>query len=144
MPLLRKGASICSPRLPKVLGPRVHSVVDYSFAALFFSAGALFWSRHKSASLGALLCGTGVLLNGLLTDYPGGVVQAISWETHAKIDTGLAGLAAAIPGLMGFAHDRPARFFEASAIAETLAAGFTDYRPVPEGREESWPENRAA
>lgn len=144
MALLHKCASICSPRMPKVLGPHVHSVVDYSFAALFFSAGALFWRRHKSASLGALLCGAGVMLNSLLTDHPGGVVQAISQETHAKIDTGLAGLTAAIPELMGFAHDPQARFFEASAVAEILAAGFSDFHPSPEGEDESWLENHAA
>jgi hypothetical protein len=144
MALLRRSASIFSPRLPKVLDARAHSIVDYSFAALFFAAGALFWRRHKSASLGALLCGAGVTLNSLLTDYPGGVTQAISWETHAKIDTGMAGLTAAIPGLMGFAHDRQARFFEATALAETLAVGFTDYRVRPETEDESWLENHVA
>src|ERR1700674_2354669 len=99
MSLLHKSASMFSSRLPKVLGPGVHSVVDYSVGALFFGASALFWRRHKSASVSALLCGTGVMLNNLLTDYPGGVVQAISWETHGKIDAGLAGITAAIPGL---------------------------------------------
>jgi len=144
MSMLHKSASIFSPRLPKVLGSRVRSVVDYSFAALFFTAGALFWSRHKSASVGALLCGAGVMLNSLLTDYPGGVVQAISWETHGKIDTGLAGLTAAIPGLMGFADEKQARFFIASAVAETVAAGLTDYRVPPESQDESWLENHVA
>ncbi len=132
MSLLHKSASILSARLPKVLGPGVHSVVDYSLAALFFSASALFWRRHKSASVSALLCGTGVMLNSLFTDYPGGVVQAISWETHGRIEVGLAGITAAIPGLMGFGEDEQARFFGASAIAETLVIGFTDYRVQPE------------
>ncbi len=126
--LFHKSASLFSNRLPKVLGPGAHSVIDYSVAALFFTAGALFWSRHKNASISALLCGTGVLLNGLFTDYPGGVVRAISFETHGKIDVGLAGITASIPGLMGFADDPQARFFEATAVAETLASGFTDYR----------------
>jgi hypothetical protein len=136
MSLLHKGASIFSKRLPKVLGPGTRTVVDYSIAALFLTAGALFWKRHKSASLSSLVCGAGVLLNTLFTDYPGGVVPAISFETHGKIDVGLAGLTAAIPGLMGFADDAQARFFEATAVAETLAAGFTDYRDEPEEEEE--------
>jgi hypothetical protein len=141
MPLLHKSASIVCPRLPKLLGPNVHFIVDYSLAALFFTAGALFWKRQKNASLGALLCGTGVMLNSLFTDYPGGVGQAISWETHGKIDLGLAGLTAAIPGLMGFADEKQARFFEASAIAETIAAGFTDYEALPESHDQRWPES---
>ncbi len=86
--LFHKSASLFSNRLPKVLGPGAHSVIDYSVAALFFTAGALFWSRHKNASISALLCGTGVLLNGLFTDYPGGVVRAISFETHGKLMSG--------------------------------------------------------
>jgi hypothetical protein len=132
MALFQKGASIFSSRLPKVLGPRTHSIIDYSVAALFFGAGVLFWKRHKSASLSAVFCGSGVLLNTLLTDYPGGVVRGVSFETHSKIDTGLAVLTASIPGLMGFAGDPQARFFEATAVAETLATGFTDYHAEAE------------
>jgi|GEM_PF-453562 hypothetical protein len=147
MALLQKSASIFSNRLPKVLGPGPHSIVDYSVAALFFTAGVLFWKRHKRASASALVCGTGAMLNGLLTDYPGGAVQAISFETHGKIDVGLAAITAAIPGLMGFAGDAQARFFEATAVAETLATGFTDYQAEPEdvdGLEHSWAPERSA
>jgi hypothetical protein len=132
MALFQKGASIFSNRLPKVLGPRTHSVIDYSVAALFLGAGILFWRRHKSASLSAVFCGSGVLLNTLFTDYPGGVVRGMSFETHGKIDAGLAALTASIPGLMGFSGDAQARFFEATAVAETLATGFTDYRAESE------------
>lgn len=144
MSLLHKSASMFSARLPKVLGPGVHSVVDYSLAALFLTASALFWRRHKSASVSALLCGAGALLNGLFTDYPGGMVQAISWETHGKIDSGLAGITAALPGLMGFDEDAQARFFDASAIAATLAVGFTDYRAQPVRVRQSRVDVRAA
>ncbi len=144
MSLLHKSASMFADRLPKVLGPGVHSVIDYSMAALFFTAGALFWRRHKSAAVSALLCGAGAMLNGLFTDYPGGAVQAISWETHGKIDAGLAGITAAIPRMMGFGEDAQARFFEASAIAETLAAGFTDYHAQPGTAGQSRIRRRAA
>jgi len=58
----------------------------------------------------------------------------MSFETHGKIDAGLAGITAAIPGLMGFANEVPARFFEASAVAESVAAGLTDYTAVQEQR----------
>jgi hypothetical protein len=56
----------------------------------------------------------------------------MSFETHGKIDAGLAALTASIPGLMGFSGDAQARFFEATAVAETLATGFTDYRAESE------------
>lgn len=144
MALLQKSASIFSNRLPKVLGPRTHSIIDYSVAALLFSAGVLFWKRHKSASLSALFCGSGVLLNAMFTDYPGGVVRGMSFETHGKIDAGIAGLTASIPGLMGFGGDQQARFFEATAVAETLATGFTDYREGVEGDEQELAPRRTA
>jgi hypothetical protein len=144
MGLLRKGVTIFSNRLPKVLDPGAHSIIDYSVAALCFTAGVLFWKRHKSASVSALLCGTGVMLNTLFTDYPGGMVPAISFETHRKIDVGLAGITATIPGLMGFADDAQARFFEATAVAETLAVGFTDYRSEPEREVQNLARSRIA
>ena len=132
MALLQKSTSMFAHRLPKVLGPGTHAIADYSVAALFFGAGILFFRRHKSAALSALFCGTGVLLNSLFTNYPGGAVGGMSFETHGKIDYGLAGLTASIPEMMGFEDDAQARFFEATAIAETLAAGFTDYKSEPE------------
>ena len=144
MALLQKSVSVFSSRLPKVLGPGAHTIIDYSVAALFFSAGALFWSRHKSASVSALLCGAGVMLNTLFTDYPGGLVRAVNFETHGRIDVGLAGISATIPRMMGFADDPQARFFEATAVLETLAAGFTDYRPEAEKEEPIWARDRIA
>jgi len=144
MDMPRKSASIFSPRLPKLLGSRAHSVVDYSFAALFFTAGAVFWRRNRRASIGAILCGAGAMLNSLLTDYPGGVARAVTWKTHGKIDTALAGITAAVPGLLGFADDEHALFFESTAVAETLAAGLTDYHLAPKDQDEAWLENHAA
>lgn len=144
MALLQKSVSVFSSRLPKVLGPGAHTIIDYSVAALFFSAGALFWSRHKSASVSALLCGAGVMLNTLFTDYPGGLVRAVNFETHGRIDVGLAGISATIPRMMGFAEDPQARFFEATAVVETLAAGFTDYHPEAGKKEPSWARDRIA
>jgi len=84
-----------------------------------------------------------VLLNAMFTDYPGGVVRGMSFETHGKIDVGMAGLTASIPGLMGFGRDAQARFFEATAVAETLAAGFTDYREEVELEEREREERTA-
>ena len=144
MPLLHKSASFLSHRLPKVFNPGTHAIVDYAVSALFFTAAALFWRRHKSAAVSALLCGTGAALNGLFTDYPGGAVQAMSFETHGKIDAGLAGMTASIPNLMGFADDAQARFFEVAAAAETLASGFTDYHAQEELEGERWATKHAA
>jgi hypothetical protein len=84
------------------------------------------------------------MLNSLLTDYPGGAVPAMGFDTHKRIDVGLAGITAAMPGLMGFAGDAQARFFEATAVAETLAVGFTDYDSAPERKQPNLRPSRVA
>jgi hypothetical protein len=45
---------------------------------------------------------------------------------------------------MGFADDPHARFFEATAVAGTLAAGLTDYSAEPEQDERGWAPERIA
>lgn len=114
-------------RLPKKIDPRTHAFIDYAMAAVFFTAGALFWRSHKRAAISSLLCGAATTGNALLTDYPGGVFKRISFETHGKIDAGLAGLTATMPSAMFFNEDSEASFFVATGIAETAVTTLTDF-----------------
>ena len=63
----------------------------------------------------------------MITDYPGGVVHAIDYRTHGKIDASLAALTAAAPKTLGFSDDDEARFFGVQALAETVVSRLTDY-----------------
>lgn len=114
-------------RMPKVIGPKTHAIIDYAMAATFFTAGALFWRRHKRAAISSFLCGAAATANSLLTDYPGGVWKVMSFDTHGKIDAGLAGLTATMPSSMFFRDDGESRFFLASGIAETAVTALTDF-----------------
>lgn len=114
-------------RMPKVVGPGTHAIIDYAMAATFFTAGALFWRRHKRAAISSLLCGAAATANSLLTDYPGGVWKVMQFETHGRIDAGLAGLTATMPGTMFFGDDAEARFFLVTGIAETAVTALTDF-----------------
>ncbi len=127
MPLLQSGVSLVADRMPKMIDPTTHAVIDYAMAATFFTAGAMFWRRHKRASICSLLCGAAVTVNSLLTDYPGGVWKVMDFDTHGKIDAGLAGLTAAMPSAMFFKEDSESRFFLATGIAETAATAMTDF-----------------
>jgi hypothetical protein len=69
----------------------------------------------------------------MLTDYPGGVKRVISFETHGKIDAGLAGLAATMPNFLAFTDDEEANFFRTAALAETVVTGLTDF-DAPTGK----------
>jgi hypothetical protein len=127
MPLLQSGVSMIADRMPKMIGPKTHAIIDYAMAATFFTAGAVFWRRHKRAAICSLLCGTAVTANSMLTDYPGGVWKKYSFDTHGKIDAGLAGLTATMPSSMFFKDDSEARFFLGTGIAETAVTALTDF-----------------
>jgi hypothetical protein len=113
--------------MPKMIGPKTHAIIDYAVAATFFTAGALFWRRHKRAAISSFLCGAAATANSLLTDYPGGVWKVMSFDTHGKIDAGLAGLTATMPSAMFFRDDAESCFFLATGIAETAVTALTDF-----------------
>jgi len=114
-------------KMPKVIQPKQHAILDYAVAGTFLALGAFFWGRSKRASIAAIACGAAVAANSLITDYPGGVTDAISFETHGEIDAALAGLTATLPNLLGFADEPEAKYFRGIAVAETAVTGLTDF-----------------
>jgi hypothetical protein len=140
--LMQKGLAAMSGRVPKVISPRTHAVIDYVVAGTFFAMGALYWGRNKRAAVSSIMCGAAATINSLLTDYPGGVWRVMSFENHGRIDMGLAGLTATMPGLMQFSDDRESRFFEVQALAETAVAAMTDFEALDDSSARDW--DRAA
>lgn len=65
--------------------------------------------------------------NVVLTDYPGGALDVLSYRTHGRVDGGVAGLTAAVPRLMGFANEPEAGTFTSMALVATLATSMTDF-----------------
>ena len=131
MPLVQKSVAMLSNRMPKVINPTTHAVIDYAVAATFFAVGAIFWTRNKRAAISSLVCGFAATVNSMITDYPGGVFRRMSYQNHGRVDMGLAGLTAAMPDMMGFDDEREARFFSTSALAETLVTVMTDFDAQP-------------
>lgn len=127
MSLLQKGLSKFSGRVPKVIGPTTHAVIDYAITGSFFVMGAMLWKRNKRAAVGSLACGSALAINSLFTDYPGGVRSEISYQNHGRIEAGIAGLTASVPRAMGFDDDPESRFFEIQAIAVTISAALTNF-----------------
>jgi hypothetical protein len=140
MTLLQKGLRMAVRRLPKIINPTTHAVLDYAVAGSFLLMGALFWKRNKRAAVSSLFCGGAAAANILLTDYPGGSHQVIDYKTHGVIDQGIAGMTAAMPGFMGFGDDSEARFFEFEALANVALTDLTDFdyynRRLRDGRDE--------
>jgi hypothetical protein len=114
-------------RLPKVIKPKTHAILDYAMAGALITLGAFFWKRNKRAAIGAMACGGATAATALLTDFPGGVKPVISFETHGKIDAGMAGLTATLPTFLGFGNEDEAKYFRGAALAETIITGMTDF-----------------
>jgi hypothetical protein len=114
-------------KLPKVIKPKAHAVLDYAVAGAMFTLAAFFWKRNKRAAIGAMVCGGATVATSLLTDYPGGVKPVISFETHGKIDAGMAGLTATMPTFLAFGDEDEAKYFRVAALAETVITGMTDF-----------------
>jgi len=127
MPLWQSGAKFAVRKMPKIISPTTHAVLDYLVAASFLLKGARLWKRHRRAAGASLICGGAALANALVTDYPGGVFRKISFRTHGRNDSAIAGLAAAAPKFLGFADDRESRFFSIEALTETVITGLTDF-----------------
>ena len=131
MALTNTATRLLADRLPKVIDPKTHAVIDYIMVGAFITVGAFYWSRNKRAAIGAFVCGGAAAATSMLTDYPGGIKKAISFQTHGKIDAGLAGLTATVPNFFAFNDEDEAAFFRTMAIGESLVTGLTDFdRPT--------------
>lgn len=135
MPFFDSVANIAARKMPRVINPTTHAVLDYAVAGGFFFMAARFWRTNRRAALGALFCGGATVTNSVLTNYPGGALKLVDYKTHGKIDAGLAAITASAPQFLGFSDKSEARFFSIQAIAETMITGLTDfnhYATIPE------------
>lgn len=114
-------------RLPKVIGPTVHGVIDYAHAAFFLGFALICRKHNKSAARAALATGTFVLVQSMLTDYPLGLKPVISFETHGKMDAAFASASWAVPGLFGFSGTPEAKIFDMNSAVEGAILSMTDF-----------------
>lgn len=135
MPILHHAARWTTNRLPKVINPTAHAIIDYATAASFFGMAALFWNRNKRAAVSSIICGAAQTITAMLTDYPGGVTDAISYETHGSIDFGISGLVASLPDMMRFPDDPESRFFRIQGTALAVVTGLTDFTGTGEQKQ---------
>ncbi len=128
MPLWQEGLRIATGKMPKAVQPSTHALIDCAIAGSFLLLAARFWQSNRRAAIGSLICGGAAAANIVLTDYPGGALDVISYKTHGRIDGGLAGITAAVPRLMGFADAPEAKVFGAMALVETVVTSVTDFQ----------------
>ncbi|MGI9104467.1 MAG: hypothetical protein ACR2IF_18645 [Terriglobales bacterium] len=126
MPVLQKGVAALANQMPKVIPPKAHAIADYATIGTFGLLAGLFWGRSKRAAIAAIVCAGAELTNTLLTDFQGGVTDAISYPTHLKIDMGLAAAATTMPNLMGFSDEPEAKWFRILGLNMTTVTAMSD------------------
>src|SRR4051794_37945464 len=141
MPIMQKGVAVMSDRMPKMIFPKSHSIADYITSGGLVLMGPLFWKKKKRAAVWALSCATAEAANPLLPDFPGGPAKLISFQTHGKIDMGLAATCSAIPSFMGFDDEPEAKFFRVMGLNITTVTALTDFSKTQVARR---PRRRAA
>ena len=120
--------SAVESRLPKVISARAHGVIDYCQAAFFFGMAIYCARRNRRAAKAALATGAFLLAESLLTDYPAGVVKAISFEAHGRLDSALTASSFMMPKLFGFAGTAEAQVFKINGFLEGAVVGMTDWK----------------
>lgn len=114
-------------KLPKVISPKTHGIIDYCHAAFFATLAAVYWNKNRKAALAAASTSALVLVEGLLTDYKWGVKKVIPFEVHGQVDGGFAALSLGIPKTFGFEGTVPATIFHVNAFVEATIVGLTDW-----------------
>jgi hypothetical protein len=128
MAIVNTGFRAFANKLPKVISPRQHAIIDYATAGAFGLGAVLFWKNHKRAAIASLVCGAAEAGTAMMTDFPGGLVKVIPFELHGKIDVGLAAGLEAIPTLLAFSDDPRAWFFRGQGLSIAAVTGMTDFR----------------
>jgi hypothetical protein len=127
MTLIQTSMNLMSKRMPKMIDPKTHAVLDYVIAGMFIAAGAIYWKRNRRAAVGSFVCGAATAMNSLVTDYPGGIWKLLDYQRHGRIDAGLVGAVGTMPTLLGFTDADEARFFKVQSIAEAAVTALTDF-----------------
>jgi hypothetical protein len=144
MPIVQQVTGWATNKMPKVINPTVHAIIDYGMAASFFAMAALFWKHNKRAAISCLVCGGAESVTSLLTNYPGGVVDALSFETHGRIDFGMSGLISSMPSVMRFSDERESSFFHLQGVAMAVVTGLSDFTGTGEPNQRERIDERAA
>src|SRR3569623_431377 len=97
--------------LPKVIDARKHGMIDYCHAAFFLGLALVCRKSEPRAALAALMTGSFVLVQSLLTDYPLGVKKVIPFRVHGLMDAAFAASSFMIPKVFGFSDSAAASVF---------------------------------
>jgi hypothetical protein len=114
-------------RLPKIIDARKHGMIDYCHAAFFLGMAYVCRKSEPRAALAALLTGSFVLVQSLLTDYPLGAKKIIPFKVHGQMDAAFAASSFMVPKMFGFSDSPAASVFRGNSFVEAAVVGATDF-----------------
>jgi hypothetical protein len=118
---------VLEQKLPKVIGPTTHGIIDYAHAAFFLGVALLYRGSNKRAARAALGTSAFILTQAMLTDYRFGVKPVLSFAAHGKLDEAFASASWIVPRIFGFNGAPGAKIFEVNSFAEAAVIGLTDF-----------------
>src|ERR1700712_5382198 len=127
MYLTRNRLDMLESKVPKVISPTAHGIIDYAHAAFFFAVGVLCRRSNKRAASAAFATSGFILAQSLLTDYRFGAKPILPFETHGKMDAAFASGSWLIPRIFGFRGTPEAKIFEMNSLAEASVVEMTDW-----------------
>ena len=127
MALMNQATEALKTKLPKVISPATHGIIDYAHSAFFFTVGLLCSRSNKRAAAAAFATSGFILAQSLLTYYRFGAKPVISFETHGRIDSIFASTSWMLPLAFGFRGTKAAKVFEVNSLAEASVVGMTDW-----------------
>jgi hypothetical protein len=127
MPLGILALNHMEDRLPKLISPKTHGIIDYCHAAFFATLAIVTWKSNRRAAVAAASTSALVLGQSLLTDYKYGAAKVMPFSVHGQLDGGFAALSLGIPKIFGFEDTVPATIFHVNAFVEATVVGLTDW-----------------
>jgi len=140
MPLLERITEKITDRLPSMVSPGLHALADYGTAAGFLLYGMSAWKRDKRVGVSSVGCGLFALMSSALTDYSANATNGLPsgklpFDSHGRVDLGLAAMVGAMPSFMGLEDKYDARFFRIQAVMIVALAGLTDFSGTGERKQ---------
>ena len=106
----------------------VHGLLEYGLGALSILAPILFSFDSDGATVVCVVIGTGILVVGILTRGPTGIVRSLPLDSHVVLDYVIAMAMIVMPFVLGFTEDGAAlAYFVLAGVAYLLMTIATRY-----------------
>jgi hypothetical protein len=113
----------------------VHGLLEYGLGLLSIMAPFIFSFETDRATALSIALGTAVLVFGVVTVAPTGLVRSLPLDSHIVLDYLLALLLVASPFIFSFTDDGPAfAYFVVVGILHLLLTVLTRFRKLPKER----------